>query len=212
MAALEQMGDEVLWPRIKQELAGIQLMWTSLDGLFFRANDKPGLSWLHVEVTLLSGLMQSSMMESLLLRIARLMDPPAAGKGNRGAENLSLRALAEAHPSLTDQVNTLKGKWEESDLKRLRDKYLSHNDLKRAQSEQHTINMPMTAADIAGVSSLVDGLMEFRKTANHVIVGAAYLDGSLTLSLDRQLDTLDRMLTIAFRAQSGHGLEEVTGT
>lgn len=212
MAAQQQMGDEILWPRIKQELAGIQLMWGSLDGLFFSANDKPGLSWLHAEVALLSGLMQTSMMESLLMRIARLMDPAASGKGHRGGENLSLRALAKAHPSLIDQVKTLTSIWDDSNLKRLRDKYLSHNDLQRSHFEQPTINMPMTAADVAGLSGLVDSLLEFRKAANHVTVGAAYLDGALTLHLDRQVDTLDRMLTIAFRSQSGNGLEEVTGT
>lgn len=181
---------EVLWPRIKQEITGIQLLLDAVEHMYFRSPRQRGMEQLAADTPLLYGLMQTAMMESLLMRMARLMDPASTGK----RQNLSLARLGDGTPKLDADVCELRQQWDASGLKIIRDKYLSHNDLARAGTEPHSLNIPLSAADVSAMKSLADGLRTFRRAANLKIGGADYVDGLLDLNVQREIDLLSRSL------------------
>lgn len=185
---------DVLWPRIKQEITGIQLLLEAVEQLYFRSLLQRGMEQLAADTPLLYGLMQTAMMESLLMRMARLMDPAVTGRGKGAIPNLSLARLGDGTPKLDADVCELRQQWVASGLKIIRDKYLSHNDLARAGTEPHSLNIPLSAADVSVMKSLADGLRAFRRAANLKIGGADYVDGLLDLNVQREIDLLSRSL------------------
>lgn len=185
---------DVLWPRIKQEITGIQLLWETVEQMYFRAPRHRGIALLGADTPLLYGLMQTAMMESLLMRMSRLMDPAATGRGQGAKPNLSLARLGDCFQKLDSDVCELRQQWDASGLKAIRDKYLSHNDLARTGTEPHSLNIPLLAADVSAMKSLAEGLRAFRRAAQHKMGGAAYLDGSLDLQVQREIDVLSRSL------------------
>lgn len=183
---------DVLWPRIKQEITGIQLLWEAVEQMYFQPNQHRGIALLVADTPLLFRLMQTAMMESLLMRISRLMDKDSTG--NR--HNLSLDRLCNSKPNVKADVCELREKWDASGLKRIRDKYLSHNDLVRASTEPHSLNIPLSEADVSAMESLAEGLRAFRHSANQKINGTAYVDRTLDLCAQREVDLLNRRLLV----------------
>lgn len=185
---------DVLWPRIKQEITGIQLLWETVEQMYFRSPRQRGMEQLAADTPLLYGLMQTAMMESLLMRMARLMDPAVTGRGRGAIPNVSLARLGDGTPKLDADVCELRQQWDASGLKNIRDKYLSHNDLARSMAEAHTLNIPLSDADVSAMRTLAKALREFRRTASLKKSPMPYLDESLNLLVSRDIDVLNRSL------------------
>lgn len=183
-----------LWIILSKEITGIQLLWEAVEGLYFKVQGQ-GLAGLAQDVPLLYRLMQTALMESLLMRISRLMDHAASGRGQGTRGNLSLKRLAEACGDTEAGVKTVRDIWDASKLKHIRDKYLSHNDLGRSLADQRTLNIPLDEADITAMRELASGLREFRRKIHCKFhPGVAYLDEPLSLRVQREIEVLDRSL------------------
>lgn len=182
-----------LWDLLKKEVIGIELLWETVERLYLAANSQ-GIATLTEDVPLLYRLTQTAMMESLLIRMSRLMDPAASGRGGEKT-NLSLNRLAEACSDTADDIQVVRDIWDDSNLKHVRDKYLSHNDLARSLSESHTLNIPLNESDVAAMRKLVSGLREFRRKVHGSLnPGVAYLDASVERHVQRETETLNRTL------------------
>lgn len=184
---------ELLWNIIKKEITGIQLLWEAVDGLYFRPQGR-GLATLEPNVPLLFRIMQTAIMESLLMRISRLMDTGVSGKGRGKKTNLSLKRLVGLCVSLAPDEEITRELWDSSTLQNLRDKYLSHNDLARSLTVDHTLNIPLESADIEALRALAGGLRELRRSVNHKLTATAYLDGSLDIQVQHELGVLSKSL------------------
>lgn len=174
---------------INKEIIGIQLLWEALDGLFFKLSGE-GLAALESNAPLFFRLIQTALMESLLMRVSRLMDPKVDGK----SENLCLATLVDKVPAIADDVKAVQKIWKDSELKMARNKYLSHNDLVRSLKEEHTLNIPLEPADIAVLGTLVDHLRKLRKCANLKLTNTAYIDQHLDAKVRYELDVMDKLL------------------
>jgi len=187
------MTTPTLWDILKKEVTGIQLLWETVECLYFEAKGQ-GIATLAEDVPLLYRLMQTAMMESLMMRMSRLMDPAASGRGREKA-NLSLKQLAEACSDTAQDVQVVRDIWDASNLKQVRDKYLSHNDLTRSLSESHTLNIPLEEADVVAMRELASGLREFRrKVHGRLNPGVASLDESVSLHVQHETEVLNRTL------------------
>lgn len=181
-----------LWDILKKEITGIQLLWETVESLYFEA-DSRSIATLAEDVPLLYRLMQTALIESLLIRMARLMDD-AEGRGGRDS-NLSLERLAKVYSDTAQYERVVRGFWNASKLKSVRDKYLSHNDLTRSLSELHTLNIPLDAADVVAMRELVVALLEFRhKVHAQLNPGRAYLDEAVSLHVQREAGVINRVL------------------
>jgi AbiU2 len=178
-----------LWVVIKKEITGIQLVWEALNGLYFAPQGKGWRTW-EAEEPLLISLTQTALMESLLMRVSRMMDPAATGK----MTNLSLKRLAEVESSVGTDENEIRAIWNSSGLKTVRDKYLSHNDLNRLMSEDHSLNIPLDSADIDALCQLADGLRVLRRNVNHKFSSGSYVDQCLDAKVRRDIETLNRLI------------------
>lgn len=190
---IHESDTATLWGVVGKEITGIQLLWEAVECLYFKRQGQ-GLAGLAQHMPLLYGLMLTTLMESLLMRTSRLMDPATSGRGNSAKNNLSLKRLEETcgGDTATD-VKAVRDIWDASNLKHIRDKYQSHNDLNRSLREPHTLNVPLDEADIAALRNLVSGLRDFRRKVHCKLhAGTAYLDGALSLQVQREIDGLDR--------------------
>ncbi len=202
-------ASNMLWQGIKQEITGIQVLLETVEQMYFRSPRQRGMDLLAADAPLLFVTAQTAMMESLLMRMSRLMDPASTGKRH----NVSLNRLAGCSPILEADICELRQQWDASGLKTIRDKYLSHNDLERSMAEAHTLNIPLSDADVSAMQSLANGLRVFRCAANLKISGAAYLDQHLDLCVQREVACLSRSLLAGeafYKLLPGHpGLQEV---
>lgn len=86
-----------LWGVLKKEITGVQMLWEVVEHVYFEPQGK-GFATLESDVPLLSRLAQTVLMESLLMRLSRLMDP--ANSDRKGDKpNLSLKRLLECSVS-----------------------------------------------------------------------------------------------------------------
>ncbi len=178
-----------LWNVVKKEITGIQLLWEAVNGLYFQPYGECSAA-LERDTPLLFRLAQTALMESLLMRVSRLMDPAATGR----LTNLSLKQLVVVDSRIDSDEAILRGIWDDSELKRVRDKYLSHNDLTRALTEDHTPNIPMEPADIGALSALAEGLRTLRRSVNQKLTETTYLDQGLDVRVQRELGVLNNSL------------------
>ena len=182
-----------LWSIVKKEITGIQLLWETANGLYFQPHGR-GVAMLEQAMPTLFRLAQTVLMESLLMRVSRLMDPAYSGWSEGDKPNLSLKRLVATDHKISCDEEIDRKIWETSSLKTVRDKYLSHNDLGRASTAEHTLNIPLTTADIEALQALVNGLRELRRCVNLKLAEAAYLDEHLDLQVRRELGGLGRLL------------------
>ncbi|GAB3394350.1 AbiU2 domain-containing protein [Azotobacter armeniacus] len=192
MTAAHEVTVDEFWSLIKKEITGIQLVWEVANSLYFQPRSE-GWSRLGQDAPLLFGLTQTVYVESLLIRVARLMDPASSGKGGH-QQNLSLLRLSTLKPSLGADEAVVRGIWDGSGLKRVRDKYLSHNDLERQLAVEHSVNIPLTAEDIRGLRQLVDGLLEFQQAVNLKLRGASLLHEGLCVRVQAEVNVLSNTL------------------
>ena len=176
-----------LWACLNKGITGVQLLWATAQRLFAPQGGEGPPSLLG-QASLLGGLMQTAVMESLLLRVARLMDPATTGRGTGERQNLSLNRLAESNTSLTEDVAPVIALWEGSGLKLVRNKYLSHNDLARSGSKPHTLNIPLRTEDIAALEALSNALREMRRSVHRKLTGVSYLDSMLDVDMSREVE------------------------
>ena len=182
-----------LWNFIKIEITGIQLLWEAVNCLYFQPRGK-GLATLWQDAPLFFGLTQTVFMESLLMRVSRLMDPAYSGRRKDERPNLSLKRLVEKDSRIVLDEKAIRDIWDGSSLKTVRDKYLSHNDLNRALTVERTLNIPLETVDIEALQALTSGLRELRRSVNHKLTGAAYLDESLDVRVQYELGVLSKLL------------------
>lgn len=189
MKTPNQPSTAELWDIIKKEITGIQLLWETVNGLYFQPKGK-GLLALETDAPLLTHLTQTALMESLLMRVSRMLDP--AAKGNK--TNLSLKRLVAADASIDADDKEIRVIWDASALKTVRDKYLSHNDLNRSITVDHTLNIPLEAADIQALQKLTEGFRALRRNVNHRLGKGAYVDQGLDAQVRRETETLGNVL------------------
>lgn len=178
-----------LWTVIKKEITGIQLLWEAVNGLYFQSSGK-ALRALQADTPVLIHLTQTALMESLLMRVSRLMDPAATDKFT----NLSLKQLVNVAPHIgTDEI-AIRAVWKSSGLVEVRNKYLSHNDLSRAMVTDHTLNIPLESADIGALRQLAEGLRTLRCNVNPKLSQGAYVDQGLDAKVRQEIEVLGKTL------------------
>lgn len=198
-----------LWDIIKKEITSIQLLWETVNGMYFQPKNGKGFQALETDAPLLTHFTQTALMESLLMRISRLMDPANSGKREGDRPNLSLKRLVTLASCTDSDEQAVRVIWDGSNLKNIRDKYLSHNDLVRlleaktneeskerpsGESAKHRLNIPLESADIEALERLAEGLRALRRDVNHKLGGGSYLDKGLDLRVRREIETLGNVL------------------
>jgi hypothetical protein len=178
-----------IWTAIKREITGIQLLWETVHNLYWQPAGKEWQAFAS-DAPLLVHLTQTAMVESLLMRVSRLMETAATGK----LTNLSLKQLVAADASVDAEEQAIRVMWDGSSLKTVRDKYLSHNDLSRSMAVDHTLNIPLESADIQALRQLAEGLRTLRRNINPKLGGGAYVDQGLDAQSRRDVDVLGKSL------------------
>lgn len=178
-----------IWTVLKKEISGIQLLWETVNNLYFQSTGKEWQAF-EADAPLLVYLMQTAMVESLLMRVSRLMDPAATGK----LTNLSLKQLVAADASTDAEEKVLRTVWESSGLVDVRNKYLSHNDLTRLMTVEHTLNIPLEPKDIEALRQLADGLRALRRNVNFKLGLGACVDQGLDVKSRGCVDLLGKSL------------------
>jgi hypothetical protein len=182
-----------LWVVLKKEITGIQLQWNAIDELYIKPPGN-GLKTLRSFMPELFGMMQTAFMESLLLRVSRLMDPASTGRGTNSYFNLSLKRLVSLDACAKEDEKLIRTMWDASGLRSIRDKYLSHNDLDWSMTRDHALTIPLTEEDIIEMRKLVEGLREFRLSVNQKLTGLPYVDQNLDSLIQRQVSGLNNSL------------------
>ncbi|MDV7904254.1 hypothetical protein R4K58_18510 [Pseudomonas aeruginosa] len=186
---MQEPAIEEVWSLVKKEIAGIQVIWEAVNDLFFQPQGEGWRSF-GLDTPLLFGLTQTVYIESLVMRIARLMDSSSRGK----QQNLSLARMLSLAPELATDEATVSGIWDGSGLIQIRNKYLSHNDLTRQLAEDHTVNIPLAAGEIGALRELVEALLAFQQAANLKLQGASYLHEGLTVLVQTEVQVLSKRL------------------
>lgn len=182
-----------IWAVIKKEITGIQLLWETVNGMYFQPAGKNRQA-LQTDAPLLIHLTQTALMESLLMRVSRLMDPATTGRGPGQMTNLSLKRLVEVDSSIAADEGAIRVIWDGSGLKAVRDKYLSHNDLIRSMAVDHTLNIPLEPADIEALRKLAEGLRTLRRNVNPKLSAGAYVDQALDTQVKQEIEVLEKTL------------------
>ena len=186
-----------LWTVLKKEITGIQVLWETVERVYL-VPDRQALSALEEDAPVVTRLLQTALMESMLIRLARMMDSARSGRGEGERLNLSLKRLVTLEPGVADDEMIVRALWDESNLKTVRDKYLSHNDLMRLLNGQHTLNIPLEPADIKAMRELVASLRKFRREVHEKLNdGVAYLDEIACFEVQRDVDALNKSLLAA---------------
>lgn len=178
-----------IWTAIKKEITGIQLLWETVNNLYWQPAGKEWRAFAS-DAPLLVHLTQTVMVESLLMRVSRLMDHAAMGK----LTNLSLKQLVALDAGVDAEEQVVRTVWESSGLVDVRNKYLSHNDLSRSMAEEHTLNIPLESADVAALGQLAEGLRTLRRNVNSRLGLGAYVDQGLDAQSRRDVDVLGKSL------------------
>ena len=186
-----------LWTILKKEITGIQVLWETVERVYL-VPDRQALSALDEDAPLVYRLLQTALMESMLIRLARMMDPARSGKGEGEKHNLSLKGLVVLEPGVADDEMDVRAIWNGSNLRTVRDKYLSHNDLMRLVSSQHTLSIPLEPADVEAMRALVASLRKFRREVHEKLNdGVVYLDEIAGVEVQHDVDALNRSLLAA---------------
>jgi hypothetical protein len=178
-----------LWVVLEKEITGILLQWIAIDELCVKLPGN-GLKTLRSDVPQLYGMMQSAFMESLLMRVSRLMDPDRTGKST----NLSLEQLVSRDACISEDEKSIRTVWNASGLKTVRDKYLGHNDLNRLMTEDHLLTIPLTEENISELGKLVEGLRNFRRRVNLKLIDADCVDQKTETMIRVQIEWLNNSL------------------
>ncbi|HBO2595367.1 hypothetical protein [Pseudomonas aeruginosa] len=189
---MQEPAIEEVWSLVKKEIAGIQVIWEAANDLFFQPQGEGWRSF-GLDTPLLFGLTQTVYIESLLMRVARLMDPSSSGRSGK-QQNLSLAHMSLLAPELATDEATVSGIWDGSGLIQIRNKYLSHNDLTRQLAVDHTVNIPLAAGEIGALRALVEALLAFQQAANLKLQGASYLHEGLTVRVQAEVQVLSKRL------------------
>ena len=163
--------------------------------MYFEQPSRKELVSLCEDAPLLSRLMQTAMMESLLMRMSRLMDPPKS----MGKSNVSLAQLTCVDPGFGPAASGVSKAWDASALKDVRNKYLSHNDLARSLNEAHTLSIPLSSHDVEALRGLAAALRDFRRVGSQKLSGTTYLDESLDRQMKHEIDVLARTMVAGDR-------------
>lgn len=186
---MQEPAIEKVWSLVKKEIAGIQVIWEAANDLFFQPQGEGWRSF-RLDTPLLFGLTQTVYIESLVMRVARLMDSSSRGK----QQNLSLARMSLLAPELATDEATVCGIWDGSGLIQIRNKYLSHNDLTRQLAVDHTVNIPLAPSEIGALRELVEALLAFQQAANLKLQGARYLHEGLSIRVQAEVQVLSKRL------------------
>lgn len=152
-------------------------------------------------------IVQATLAESILLRIARLMDPPKSV----GQDNSTIRSLREAlsggsHDSLRSDIQSLTDEWSKKDpqtkleegkyarLKVLRNKWLAHNDWsQRLDQPSDSLWIPLTHDDFALAQGLAGSLWSIYRKTSRLLRGTDVVEPQHSC-LDNRASTLLKRL------------------
>lgn len=176
------------WILVRKEILGLQLLYRMLRGLYW---DAPRPMYEHrADFPLVGRGIQTALAESVLVRLARLMD--RASTTGRG--NLSLERIGQGLPAVAQAIEALCAKWSGSTLSDLRNRYLSHNDLALMTSVEHTLNIPLGEDDLYTLDELINELLVLRQLVNAELRMPVYLDASVELQVRHEVEVMGRML------------------
>lgn len=133
---------------------------------------------------------QATLAESILMRIARLMDPPESmGHDNSSVSSLRDALSSSSHGCLRSDIQSLTNEWAKKDqqtnaeqgeyasLKVLRNKWLAHNDSAIRQDQPpDSLWMPLTHADFALARRLAGKLWSIYRQAHLNLKNADVLE------------------------------------
>ena len=178
-----------IWTVLKKEITGIQLLWETVNHLYFQSAGKEWRAF-GADAPLLVHLTQTAMVESLLMRVSRMLDPAAKGR----LTNLSLKQLVATAPSIDADEKTIRAIWDGSGLADVRNKYLSHNDLNRSMTVEHTLNIPLEPKDVEALGQLADGLRVLWRNVNFKLDLGPYVDQVLDAQSRQAVEVLEKSL------------------
>lgn len=121
---------------------------------------------------------QVSMVESILMRVARLMDPPKSSGQSNGS--FSRLLSDDTHRSLEPEWQEVLNEWKDDGrfgaVRRLRNKHLGHNDLGVWEAKrQGEVWIPITAGEFDAVASLAKALWALLRSVHREALGSDLL-------------------------------------
>lgn len=159
-------------------------------------------------------IVQFTLAESILMRIARLMDPPKSqGQDNSAFSRLLAELPYDANDFLHRDLEALTGEWLKIDrqtkaeqgkyvrLKLLRNKWLAHNDWRQRQEQSAgALGVPLTHEDFALAQRLAGMLWSIYCRACHLLRGAGVVEPQHDPSRmeDRAAEVLKRLCESRF--------------
>ena len=137
------------------------------------------------------GLVQSSLLESVFIRLARLMDPADSSR-DETKPNLSFKKLflGSNYPHAAIKFESVNKMWKTGDLKSLqtyRNKIIAHNDLKLAREITPQVTAKLRSQDVTKLRQLFTELW--------AVLVAAYLEKDKTTILEPNFESLDMLPT-----------------
>jgi hypothetical protein len=147
---------------------------------------------------LIFGNYQKVLIASIFSKIARLLDPAKTGKD----KNLSLDYFVEKYELLEekeviDELSYIKDFYKNSNLKKYRNKVLSHNDASLAYRGE-SISLKIEAPDVESLIELIGNLFFLIKYKSGVSDVNAAIDPLITLPFDKDGAAFIHKLKLAY--------------
>jgi hypothetical protein len=197
---------KVLLKHIGNEL---MLLWAQLDAYqeLYLVEQEKRRPLLKVTAPGFFAICQTSLAESILMRICRLMDPPRSC----GEENSSLQHFCKAlgkdanHSSLKAEIQVTIDDWNQKDsgsyvaLKAVRNKWLAHNDFaKRSALQTDQLWIPLTHDDFEVARNLARLLWEIYRRIHRALYEKDVLEPIHTCLENRPSTVLRRLCESQF--------------
>ena len=168
---------------LKQEMTAVWTYLYAYVGLF-EHTDPRRMKLLEKADPSFFALVQSALIECVLIRLARLMDPKESGRNNTN-QNLSFRRLfcpcsdqsdlAEASADFAAVCRDWNGA-KFQPLKEHRDKVQAHNDVPTIQGAPPMVSTKMTVENVRLLRELFCRLWKILAAANSILKGSALVE------------------------------------
>lgn len=162
----------------------LKLLWWQLDAYqeLFLVEQEKRSALLRATAPGFFAITQKSMVESILMRLSRLMDgAKSCGEENSSIGNLCA-ALDASHKPLKDELQALRDEWANKGadapyarLVLLRNKVLAHNDyVEHSALDPQQLSMDLSAPDVTLVFQLAQRLWNVYRHGNRVLRGRGH--------------------------------------
>ena len=132
-------------------------------------------------------LVQSALLDAILIRLTRLMDAPGSS-GNASKLNLSFKRLflGNNYPNAAKKFELVKNDWEgNKSLLTYRNKIFAHNDLEIARGTTPQVSTKLQAQDVTNLRQLFTKLW--------AVLVTAYFEKEKTAILEPNFESLDML-------------------